>query len=143
MGGCRYGCTACCRSYAPVGRRRHAQAQRYLSELFWAPHAVAANHELRWREVDDRAVEVATTAGPAEVALRFDFDEHGDIAVASTPARARLVGTTTVDTPWRGYVGDFAVLGGIRVPTRAEVGWELPDGPFTYAPSQSTGHSTS
>jgi Family of unknown function (DUF6544) len=54
------------------------------SELFWTPHAIAANHELRWREVDGHAVEVATALGPADVALRFDFDEHGDTAMAST-----------------------------------------------------------
>lgn len=116
-----------------------AQAQRYLSELFWTPHAIAANHELRWREVDDHAVEVATAVGPAEVALRLDFDEHGDIAMASTPSHARLVGTKAVDTPWRGHVGDFAVLGGIRVPTRAEVGWDLPEGLFVYWQGRITG----
>ena len=25
-----------------------------------------------------------------------------------------------------------AVLGGVRIPTRAEVHWTLPDGPFTH-----------
>lgn len=29
-------------------------------------------------------------------------------------------------------MGDLATTGGICVPTRAEVGWELPDGPFVY-----------
>jgi hypothetical protein len=27
---------------------------------------------------------------------------------------------------------DYAEVGGVRIPTRAEVHWELPDGPFTY-----------
>lgn len=117
----------------------HAQAQRYLSELVWTPHAIAANPELRWSELDDDTVQVATTVDHAEVALRLGFDSHGDIVTASTPARARLVGRTAIATPWRGTIGDFAVLGGIRVPTRAEVGWDLPDGPFTYWRGRVTG----
>ena len=109
-----------------------AQAQRYLSELFWAPHAMAGNPELRWREVGDHAVEVSTTVAGSPVAVRIDFDDLGDISTVSTPARARLVANTAVDTAWAGRVSDFATIGGIRVPTRAEVGWQLPGSPFVY-----------
>lgn len=35
-------------------------------------------------------------------------------------------------TPWAGTYGDYAIVGGVRVPTRGEVRWELPDGPFVY-----------
>ena len=35
-------------------------------------------------------------------------------------------------TPWAGSFSDYAELGGIRLPTKAEVRWELEDGPFTY-----------
>lgn len=108
------------------------QAQRYMSELFWAPHAIAANPDLRWRELADQAVEVTTMVTGSPVGVRIDFDDAGDISTVSTPARARLVAGTAVDTAWAGRVADFATVGGIRVPTRAEVGWELPDGPFVY-----------
>jgi hypothetical protein len=37
-----------------------------------------------------------------------------------------------VTRPWAGRFSDYAVVGGIRIPTRGEVRWELPDGPFTY-----------
>ncbi|MFF0174005.1 DUF6544 family protein [Micromonospora profundi] len=109
-----------------------AQAQRYLSELFWAPHALAANPDLRWQELGEHAVEVTTVVAGSPVGIRIDFDDAGDISTVSTPTRARLVAGTAVDTAWAGRVADFATIGGIRVPTRAEVGWELPDGPFVY-----------
>jgi hypothetical protein len=32
----------------------------------------------------------------------------------------------------RGGFGEYEVVGGIRVPTRAEVRWKLSDGPFVY-----------
>jgi hypothetical protein len=41
-------------------------------------------------------------------------------------------GKTSVPRPWAGSLGDHAVVGGTRIPSRGEVRWELPDGPFTY-----------
>jgi hypothetical protein len=37
-----------------------------------------------------------------------------------------------VDTPFRGDFADYGVLGGVRVPRTAEVGWDLPEGRFVY-----------
>lgn len=31
-----------------------------------------------------------------------------------------------------GTFGDYVELGGVRVPSSAELSWELPDRPFTY-----------
>jgi hypothetical protein len=49
----------------PVRRQRGretviAEALRYLAELAWAPHAIATNPELDWRELEDGKAEVAT-----------------------------------------------------------------------------------
>ena len=33
---------------------------------------------------------------------------------------------------WGGELRDYLVLGGVRVPTRAEAYWDLPEGRFTY-----------
>lgn len=121
----------------PVMRRKgpevaKGEALRYLAELAWAPHAMVANRELEWREVDAQTVEVATRVGSARVAARLEFDAAGDVVRSSGDARPRMVGKTTVSTPWSGSFSEYAALGGVRIPTRAEVRWELPDGPFTY-----------
>jgi hypothetical protein len=34
--------------------------------------------------------------------------------------------------PWVGEFHDYRKLGGALIPTRGEVRWELPEGPFTY-----------
>jgi uncharacterized protein DUF6920 len=31
-----------------------------------------------------------------------------------------------------GTFSNYQVVDGLRLPTRADVGWELPEGPFTY-----------
>jgi hypothetical protein len=108
------------------------EAIRCLCELPWVPHAMLANKELEWGEVDGQTVEVATTVGPERVAVRLEFDAAGDIVGAAADARPRTEGKRIVRRPWAGIFGDYAVVGGIRIPTHGEVRWELPDGPFTY-----------
>lgn len=121
----------------PVMRARgqetaEGQAIRYIAELAWVPQAMLANRQLEWRELDPRTVEVATRAGSARVAVRFELDPAGDIVKAWTGARPRLEGKEIVERPWSGVFAGHAVVGGIRIPTRAEARWELPEGPFTY-----------
>ena len=73
------------------------------------------------------------------MAARLEFDAAGDVVGSSGDARPRAVGKTAVPTPWSGTFGDHAVLGGIRIPTRGEVRWLLPEGPFTYWRARVTG----
>lgn len=121
----------------PVKRVRgpevaRGEAVRYLAELPWFPQACVRNRELEWREVDGETVEVATEVGSSRAAVRLQFDDAGDVVAASADARPRAVGKQTVDTPFRGEFRDYGIVGGARVPTAAEVRWELPDGPFAY-----------
>lgn len=121
----------------PVVRGRgqdvdEGEALRYLAELVWVPHAMGANRELGWRAIDERMVEVSTGVSSARVGLRFEFDAVGDIVAAVAPERPRLDGGRAVRTPWAGLLADYKVVAGVRIPTRAEVRWELPDGPFPY-----------
>jgi hypothetical protein len=108
------------------------EAMRYLAELPWVPHAMAANRQLEWCELDQQTVEVATLVGLARVAVRLEFNAEGDIVGASADARPRPEGKTIVPRPWGGVFADHAVVGGIRVPRQAEVRWDLPEGSFTY-----------
>lgn len=106
------------------------EAFRYLAEIAWVPPAILANRHLRWREIDARTVEVATNAGGAQIAVRLIFNGHGDIE-QTVAERPRLESGGAL-TPWIGVYSDYEKLGGVRIPTRGEVRWELPDGPFTY-----------
>lgn len=104
-------------------------ALRYLAELVWAPHAMLGNRELEWRELDAHTAEVVVRVGAARTAVRLAFDDDGDLVSSFAEARPF---DGDVPRPWGGKCDEYAELGGIRIPTRAEVRWELPDGPFTY-----------
>lgn len=114
------------------------EAYRYLAELPWVPHAMAANHELEWRELDERSVEVAAEVGGERPTVRLEFDDTGDIVRCSADARPRDVDGGSAPTRWGGDLRDYRTLGAIRMPTRAEVYWDLPEGRFVYWRGQLT-----
>jgi len=107
------------------------EAMRYLAELAWAPQAIAANRELEWRAVDERTVEVACEVATARVAVRWEFNDAGDL-VGATGVRPFSVAKTFVPRPWGGDFGEYASFAGTRVPTFGEAWWELPEGRFVY-----------
>lgn len=121
----------------PVMRQQGAEvsrgeAMRYLAELPWVPHAIRSNRQLGWRQVADRSVEVSTSVRDAPAAVRLDFDQSGDILGTFAAARPHPEGKTSVPRPWVGEFSDYTHIGAVRLPTRGEVRWILPDGPFTY-----------
>ena len=119
----------------PLQRQRGPQlaqgeAYRYLAEIAWVPHAIVANPQLVWREVDERTVEVATTVRGEQIGVRLIFNEAGEIA--QTVAERPRLEAGNAATRWIGEYADYERLEGVLVPTRGEVRWELADGPFTY-----------
>ena len=75
----------------------------------------------------------------SRLAVRLHFDTLGDVVASSAEDRPRAAGKGAVDTPFRGEFGDYRMLGGVRVPTTAEVAWKLPEGWFTYFRGRVTG----
>ncbi len=94
------------------------------------PQAIVANQALEWVEVDESTADVATRVGTDRIGVRLIFDEDGDIA--QTIAERPRVEAGNAITRWVGEYRDYRDLGGVVVPTRGEVRWELPSGPFTY-----------
>lgn len=116
-----------------------AQALRFLAELPWNPHAILADADIGWLEVGDRSVEASLPIRDSRVLLQMNFGEGGEVESVWTAARPRKVGKTSEETPWGGEFGDYAELGGIRIPTRGAVYWDLPEGRFTYWSGQVLG----
>jgi hypothetical protein len=85
------------------------EAIRYLSELPWAPYAMAANRALEWADVDARTVEVATRVGAERAAFRFQFDPAGDI-VGGSAERPRTEGRKIVRRPWAGTITSLQLV---------------------------------
>lgn len=115
----------------PVADR--AEAMRYLAELAWAPDAVLGNPAIGWEVLSDTEVAASLDmpAGRAEVVLIFDAG--GDIVGMRADDRPeQMPDGTILSRRWRGVFGDYAEIGGRRIPTTGEVGYVDEDG--TYGP---------
>ncbi|GGD46749.1 DUF6544 family protein [Sinisalibacter lacisalsi] len=105
---------------------------RYLAELPWAPDAMLVNRQISWGETDEGiTARIETAGGPAEVI--FTLDAAGDIvSVLARDRPAALADGTPAPLDWRGRFFDYVEIGGRRVPTGAEVGYDYPDGYEAY-----------
>jgi hypothetical protein len=107
------------------------ELMRYLAELPWNPAAMVLNPALQWTQLDDRTLEVRCDEGSVQATVQLELDAQGDI-ISARANRPRSVGKRSVRTPWGGTFADYEWIGGIRIPTRVEVRWDLPEGPFHW-----------
>jgi hypothetical protein len=108
-----------------------AQLLRYLAEIVWVPGAIAGNSAVTWQQVDEKTALGRIEHRGTPLALRFTFDADGDI-IAVDGARTYGSGSERQQAPWRGRFSDYREIGGVRIPSRAEVRWQLDGGPFDY-----------
>jgi hypothetical protein len=105
---------------------------RYLAEIPWNPAALAGNESLELAQLDDRRVRVTASEDGVSSSITLEFDEAGDIVRSYTEERPRDSSPDAERQPWGGDFSDYQEFDGIRVPTRGEVYWDLPDGRYTY-----------
>ena len=109
-----------------------AALQRYLAEAVWAPTALLPSSGVTWTAVDDSTSRATLSTGATTVTIDFHFGADSLIWSIFTPSRARLVNGRSVPTPWRGRWLKYGERGGMRIPIKGEVQWDLPEGPQPY-----------
>jgi hypothetical protein len=111
----------------------HGELMRWLAEAAWYPTALLPSQGVRWSAVDEHSAQASFADGAVSVALLMRFDpESGVITSTRAEARGRTLGDRIVLTPWEGRWSDYAERDGMRVPTRGEVAWLLPEGRRVY-----------
>lgn len=108
------------------------ELMRYLAEAPWYPTALLPSQGVCWGAIDDSRACAILADRDVRVSVEFHFNAEGLITTALSRTRYRAVGDVLQPTPWEGRFGDYAERGGMRVPLKGEVEWQLPDGPFPY-----------
>jgi hypothetical protein len=106
--------------------------QRYLAEAELVPTALLPREGVVWTALGDASAGVSLTVGATTASVELSFGADAMVVSVFAPDRPRAVGGRTVPTPWRGRWWEYALHGGLRVPTRGEVEWLLPEGPLPY-----------
>ncbi len=103
---------------------------RFLAECVWFPSAALSPH-IAWIPLDgSRAKAIMSYRGVTAAAV-FSFDALGRFS--SLRAERFMSGRRDAGlTPWRVSVSEWRKLGGVEVPARGSVGWQLATGTFDY-----------
>jgi len=108
------------------------EAMRGLAELPWRPYAFRESRWVTWSLMASGRLRGTYIEGGTRVSVEFDVDADGRVRGGFAPGRPRMVGKAVVETPWTGTFSDYVDFDQVRVPSRAEAAWVLPEGPFTY-----------
>lgn len=105
---------------------------RWLAETAWFPYALVSE-AVHWDALDANSARATLVQDGLPVVATFEFDDEGKPKLlrasryfANGDEPARLL-------PWYGRYLEYREFGGFRVPSYAEVSWQLREGEFSYA----------
>lgn len=102
-----------------------ASLARYLAEAPWFPTRLRPSEGLQWTAVDDSTAEALLRDGDVTVSLEFRFSPTGEVREIYADRRFRGEAEDPRYAPWIGRFGEYELMDGYRIPTRAEVAWVL------------------
>jgi len=103
------------------------ELQRYLSSFVICPAMLLNHPTLEWSAAGPSVLRMGDRQNSAGATIDVELSEEG-CPVAIRAQRPRMVGKKTVITPWVATGGEFREYEGMRVATRLEVSWDLPEG---------------
>jgi len=114
---------------APSPEVNESELIRYLGESAWIPTALLPGAGVEWEAIDDESARATLEDGETTASLVFHFQDE-EVSRVHTEARYRQEDDDVA--PWTGYFDAYEEFDGVRVPTEAEVEWNLPDGDQPY-----------
>jgi hypothetical protein len=98
--------------------------QRYLAEAAMFPTALPERGVV-WTPIDENHATASLTDGATTACLDFAFAATGEILGVSTARRWRAEKSDYVIGAWGGRYGRYEVRSGMRVPSEADVYWNV------------------
>ena len=106
---------------------------RLLAELPWCPTALFDDRYVTWTAMDGRHARATLRVNGREATGVFDFGEDNLPAGFLADRYRDLGGGRSVLTPWSGEYGAYREVGGLLVPHRVHVAWNLDGQSVPYA----------
>jgi hypothetical protein len=105
------------------------ELQRYLATVVMVPPLLVANDAIRWEAIGASSLRV-WDCSRADIHVDVELDGGGK-PVECTALRPRLVGKKFELTRWSAVPVEYTDFDGIRVATKSEARWHLPEGALT------------
>jgi len=107
------------------------ELQRYLASFCVCPPMILNHPSLVCAAISPLTLRLRDVTDPTGATVDLDFSEYGSPTVAHAE-RPRPLGRRIILTPWLAAAADFREWEGLRVASRMEAAWRLPEGLFTY-----------
>lgn len=102
---------------------------RWLGESTWFPTNLLPSERLRWSPIDAYTAKLAVEYEGLSLAYTVSFNEQDEIVRLETQ---RYMTSDRLER-WVGKLSDYQCIHGVRIPTRIQATWKLPEGDHTYA----------
>ncbi|HSP21713.1 MAG TPA: DUF6544 family protein [Planococcus sp. (in: firmicutes)] len=104
--------------------------QRYLMELSCCPPAALSSY-VSWQKVDSTTATAEMELNGVSGTADFHFDAQGELKSVNA-LRYKDSDEKAEMLPCTAHILSYMEVGGIKVPSKIEIVWDLPDGPFTW-----------
>jgi hypothetical protein len=116
------------------------ELQRYLGLVVSCPAMLLNHPDLECTAAGPGILRMRDRADAAGTTVDLELGDDGRPMVFRAD-RPRTVGKQNVLTPWSGAAAEFQQWEGLRVASRVEASWQLPEGPFVYFRAEVTSYS--
>lgn len=111
-------------------KTNQSSLQRYLMELSSCPPAALSSY-VAWQEVDGTTATARMELNGVSGTADFHFDEQGELK-SVTALRYKDSDEEAEKMLCTANILDYMGVDGIKVPSKIEIVWDLPEGPFTW-----------
>lgn len=111
-------------------KTNQSSLQRYLMELSYCPPSALSSYVV-WQEVDGTTATAGMELNGVSGTADFHFDAQGELK-SVTALRYKDSGEGAALLLCTAKILSHKEVGGIKVPSKVEISWELPEGPFTW-----------
>jgi uncharacterized protein YnzC (UPF0291/DUF896 family) len=102
---------------------------RFAVEAIWFPWLFADKNFVKWQHVDNRTAIAHVTDGKNSGSITCKFNEKNElIQVAAKRYMTTEQGAKLL--PWGGLCSAYKEFNGIKIPSKANIYWDLPEGRF-------------
>ncbi|MFM2134121.1 MAG: hypothetical protein RL156_1402 [Bacteroidota bacterium] len=106
---------------------------RILMECIWFPTSLIPGGQLRWEAVNGNSARAILSDHGTTVSCVYTFNDNNEVTKIVTQDKFRDAETSFEREQCTMYCSDYKQFGGVRIPTKVRLEWNLEEQDFEYA----------
>lgn len=102
---------------------------RFATEMVWYPWLFLDRNLVKWQAVDNKTAIAHVVDGPNKGAITCTFNDKNELVQVAAKRYMKTKDGSRL-LPWGGVCSHYRLFQGIKIPSRAKIYWDLPEGRF-------------